>query len=316
VSAPRSVSRGVDEKRRRGVAPLLDLADWRTLLNSQSWLGHSTPPEFVNVAGQDVFSVTSMSDVTAYFAERGGSPDDPLIATLLDADVECISHALSALLSMSTEDVAKLVPDRIRTVIGADGVIFDHIGIEVFGKLEWYIELFDRAYAPLGINVVHEHIFPSVQVRRALQYDEHLGDVRIGRIYFAHGDQKVNLEVFEATQHWQFIARRQASLYAHLSEPDTRPRAFARLADATDDLLEPVGHVAFRVSCAEIVESIQSVLMRGSREDDGTTLRPYVKQVFFNPADGSTNTKFVETTCLPSGLQLDSRIVEIVSYEK
>ena len=56
-------------------------------------------------------------------------------------------------------------PDAIRDVIGEHEVHFDHIGIEIFGKLEWYIELFERVYAPLDINVVHEHIFPSMQVQ-------------------------------------------------------------------------------------------------------------------------------------------------------
>jgi hypothetical protein len=298
-------------------AARLEISDWRILLCPQSWLGHSTPPEFLGVSGQDVLSVASQFAIDACFADRGTvDADDPkaLIRCLLDADVECISHALSALLSMSNQDVEQLVPNGIRSVIGDDGVEFDHIGIEVFGKLEWYIELFDRAYAPLGINVVHEHIFPSVQVRRALEYDEHLGDVRIGRIYFAHGEQQVNLEVFEATQCWQYIAQRQASLYAHLTEPAARGTAFAKLNGNSSAALEPVGHVAFRVSCAEIVESIQSVLLQESRQPD-TTMRPYVQHVFFNPADGSTNTKFVTATTLPSGARLDSQIVEIVSYE-
>jgi hypothetical protein len=44
-------------------------------------------------------------------------------------------------------------------------------------------------------------------------------------------------------------------------------------------------------------------------------MRPYVQEVFFNPSDGSTNTKFVVSQTLPSGLTLESQIVEILSYE-
>lgn len=290
---------------------------WTTLLCPQTWLGHSTPTEFLGVSADDVLGVAARAAIDECFAERGVNHDsnhEALVRSLLNADVDCIAHALSALLSMSNHDVERLVPTSIRNVIGSGGVVFDHIGVEVFGKLEWYIELFDRIYAPLGINVVHEHIFPSVQVRRALEYDTELGDVRIGRIYFAHGEHQVNLEVFEATQSWKHIALRQAALYAHLTEPEDRTRVFRRTLAKIGAIPEPVGHVAFRVPCADTVEAIQSILLQESHRDSATKMRPYVRQVFFNPADGSTNTKFVMATALPAGGTLDSQIVEIVSY--
>jgi hypothetical protein len=295
----------------------LSLNAWPVLLCPQTWLGHSTPPEFLGVSADDVHGVAPPTAIDACFSERGiidEADRETLIRCLLNADVACIAHALSALLSMSNQDVEQLVPTSIRAVIGDGGVVFDHIGVEVFGKLEWYIDLFDRIYAPLGINVVHEHIFPSVQVRRALEYDTQLGDVRIGRIYFAHGEHKANLEVFEATQCWKYIALRQAALFAHLAEPDGRADAFAHVAARAGALPEPVGHVAFRVPCAQTVEAIQSVLLNAARHGSAMAMRPYVNQVFFNPADGSTNTKFVMATTLPSGRTLDSQIVEVVSY--
>jgi hypothetical protein len=292
--------------------------DWVTLLSPRLWLGHETPEEFLSVSGKDVLSVVSQGDVDAAFAERfidGTDGDELLVPCLLDADVACVAHALSALLSLSNEDARSLMPPKIRRVINGGEVPFDHIGIEVFGKLEWYIELFSRAYAPLGINVVGERIFPSVQVRRALQYDENLADVRIARVFFSHGENEVNLEVFEATQCWKYTALRQAALYAHLEDSPRRAPAFAALARCAGTIPEPVGHVAFRVADANTVESIQAVLLKESKKPNSTTMRPYVQEVFFNPSDGSTNTKFVVSQTLPSGLTLESQIVEILSYE-
>lgn len=302
----------------RGGAIELPRVDWPALLSPSTWLGHVTPDEFLGVCGQDVASVASRSEIEACFAQRRvDETREPLslVSSLLDADVHCITHALSALLSMSCDDANRLMPPAIREVVGDQSVVFDHIGIEVFGKLEWYIELFDRAYAPLGINVVHEHIFPSVQVRRALEYDPDLGDVRIGRIYFAHGSTQVNLEVFEATQCWRYIALRQASLYAHLNTPVGRADALCAIYEAVQAMPEPVGHVAFRVGSAQTVRDIQEVLLRESRQAGAGSMRPYSKRVFFNPSDGSTNTKFVVSTPLANGASLDSQIVEIVSYE-
>jgi len=301
-----------------GALAALSFAEWRVLLDPETWLKHTTPREFLDVSGDDVVSVATQAELDNSFADRlvADSADaESLVACLLDADVRSVAHALSALLSMTDDDAKDLMPELIRNVVGDETVVFDHIGIEVFGRLEWYIELFDRAYSPLGINVVGEHIFPSVQVRRALTYDEELRDVRIGRVFFAHGEHKVNLEVFEAIQSWRFIALRQASLYGHLDAPETRADAVARLEATRCPMLEPVGHVAFRVASASTVEAIQNELVRESAKGDARTMRPYSRQVFYNPADGSTNTKFVTTACLPSGRRIDSQIVEIVSYD-
>jgi hypothetical protein len=293
----------------------LSVEDWTRLLSPHGWLGHVTPEEFLGISGDDVFSIVSAAEIDACFAEHliRRSGDALVRKCILDADVRCIAHALSALLSLSTDATRDLIPGQIREVIGGQSVQFDHIGIEIFGRLEWYIELFDQAYAPLGINVVHDHIFPSVQVRQALAYDENLKDVRIGRIYFAHGDVEVNLEVFEATQSWRYIALRQAALYAHLRKAEKLDGAFSRLLRNAGVELEPVGHVAFRVPGAETVEAIQNVLLREQKVPE-SGIRPYVQQVFFNPSDGSTNTKFVVATDLGSRLSVDSQIIEIVSY--
>ncbi|MGD8324555.1 MAG: hypothetical protein PVF50_09320 [Gammaproteobacteria bacterium] len=294
----------------------LSVHDWVALLSPHAWLGHTTPEEFIGISGNDILGIVPETEIDACFAERcvRSSGDALVRKCLLDADVRCIAHALSALLSLSTQATSELIPAQIRDVIGPNQVQFDHIGVEVFGRLEWYIELFDQAYAPLGINVVHEHIFPSVQVRRALAYDEELKDVRIGRIYFSHGDVEVNLEVFEATQSWKFIALRQAALYAHLRERRQLDGAFAQLLRIAGVAAEPVGHVAFRVASAATVEAIQNVLLKEQNAAD-PVMRPYVQQVFFNPSDSSTNTKFVVATDLGGGLSVDSQIIEIVSYE-
>ena len=294
-------------------------AGWPVVLDPDSWLGHETPAPFRTVSGDSVRRIVPQPAIDAHFAARlpgNGADRERIIDDLLDADVNCIAHGLSALLSMTGDDAMRLVPDAIRDVIGDHEVHFDHIGIEIFGKLEWYIELFERVYAPLDINVVHEHIFPSMQVRDALQYDRNLGDVRIGRIFFAYGDNRVNLEIFEAEQYWQFIALRQATLYAHLANSAQRAQAISSLSVSAGVMLEPVGHVAFRVADAAIVNGIQEVLLREHRSGGAHWMRPYTDKVVFNPADESHNSKFVVATLLQSGLAVDSNIIEIISYDR
>jgi len=301
----------------RAIDPSFEV-DWETLLNPNFWLGHSTLPAFVGVSAADVRNIASEKELQACFAAHQVNDDknrERIIGQLLDADVNCISHALSALLSLTNKDARRLIPKEIQHVVGEEDIEFDHIGIEIFGKLEWYIELFKQIFAPLEINVVGEHIFPSVQVKSALQYDQKLGDVRIGRIFFSHGKKKVNLEVFEVSQAWQYIALRQAALYAHLREPATRSKRFSALACQFGVVLEPVGHVAYRVPYAETVESIQSVLLKESSKDSAGLMHPYVEQVIYNPSDNSTNTKFVVSTALPTGERINSQLVEVISYD-
>ena len=294
-------------------------AAWSLILNPESWLGHETPALFLTASGDDVRRVVPESEIAAHFAARVPANEanrEQIIGILLDADVKCIAHGLSALLSMTSDDAMRLIPDAIRDVIDGHRVHFDHIGIEIFGELEWYIELFDRVYAALDINVVHEHICPSLQVRAALQYDENLGDVRFGRIFFAHDDNRVNLEIFEVEQHWQFIALRQATLYAHLPNCEPRAHAVSNLSDSATVMFEPVGHVAFRVADTATVNGIQQVLLRESRAAGARRMRPYTDKVVFHPADESHNSKFVVATPLPSGLSVDSNIIEIISYDQ
>lgn len=291
---------------------------WQPLLCPQTWLGHTTPDEFLGVSVSDLLGFVPRSDLEDFLSTRGtATMDDAALqqSDLLRIDIACFSHALSALLSMSCDDAHRLMPVPIAEVLGNEGVAFDHIGIEIFGKLEWYSELFDRAYAPLGINMVREHIFPSVQVRKALEYDPHLGDVRIGRVYFEHGEVQVNLEVFEPAQNWRYIALRQALLFAHLEQPAARLDAVDALLQVVPSAPEPVGHVAYRVDSANTVHEIQRLLLEESSKGSAARMRPYSRQVFFNPSDGSTNTKFVVSTPLANGMAINSQIVEIVSYQ-
>jgi hypothetical protein len=279
--------------------------DLHILLSPEAWLSHNTPMHFLDITGKYVQHVASQQDINACFAARGiKRPEDRRwwIPLLLDVDVASISHA-------------QLLPDCVRKITDKCGVKFDHIGVEIFGKLEWYVELFGRAYAANGIDVVREHVFPSVQVRKALEYDPDLADVRIARIHFRHRDSNVNLELFEATQSWQYIALRQASLYASLAQPSHRAKTFTALAQSIGGPLEPVGHSAFRVPDAEIVEQIQAVVVEQSSKSTPPEIRPYADRVSFNPAEGSTNTKFVVRTTTPSGEKIDSQILEILSYQ-
>jgi len=267
----------------------------RVDLEPDGWLGHQTPERFLLLAGSPV--EIGKDEQARFFARRGlpsasaNGDARSLARELVDLDLRAIAHASSFLLSDGAEQTARaLLPRALSPALASDLPQLDHLGLEVFGQLEWYLGVL-AAWADAGaLKLRGYRIFPSVQVRKVLAYDPQLADVRIARVYFEGAARTLNLEIFEATQHWLHTAARQRATFGADSGRDEGP-------------LVPVGHLALAVESGKTVEAVHGGLAEACLREEITT--PYGEEISFNPGDASINTKF-RTRGGP--------IIELVSY--
>jgi hypothetical protein len=264
-------------------------------LEPDGWLGHQTLDRFALLADSPV--EIAQDEANRFFAARGlpvvsaGTDLRTLTRELIDLDLRGIAHAVSFLLSDGAEQTARaLLPRVFEPALASDRPRLDHVGLEVFGRLEWYLGVL-AAWADAGaLKLCGYRIFPSVQVRRALAYDPKLAGVRIARVYLAGIAHTVNLEIFEATQHWLYTVERQRA-------------TFGAGAERRDEPLVPVGHVALAVESWKTVHAVHDGVAGARRRVSLAT--PYGEEISFNSGDASINTKFRA----PGG-----PVIELVSY--
>ena len=267
----------------------------RVDLMPEGWLGHRTLERFVRLA--DACPEIGDAQQARFFARRGlpiaasNADSCQLARTLVDLDLRAIAHASSFLLSEGAEETARaLLPPELKPAVEADEPQLDHLGLEVFGQLEWYLEVLAGWAATGALKLRGYRIFPSVQVRRVLAYDPRLADVRIARVYLEGPSRTVNLEIFEATQHWLYTAARHRATFAPEAGDDGGPPV-------------PVGHLALAVESWKTVEAVHCGLAEACLRETLST--PYGDEISFNPGDTSINTKFRAR---------GGPIIELVSY--
>ena len=267
----------------------------RVDLAPDGWLGHQTLERFRQLAGA---AIEIAEDEQAHFFGRRGvraapSCDDArrLMRELVALDLCGIAHASSFLLSDGAEQTVRdLLPRALAPAFESDLPQLDHVGLEIFGQLEWYLAVLE-AWADAGaLKLRGYRIFPSVQVRRVLAYDPQLAGVRIARVYLEGRGRTVNLEIFEVTQHWSYTASRQQATFGAGSARDGDP-------------LVPVGHLALAVRSRKTMEALHCGIQEACRREILST--PYGDEISFNPGDASINTKFRAR---------GGPIIEIVSY--
>jgi hypothetical protein len=273
----------------------IDAEALRVDLMPEGWLGHRTLERFVRLAG--ACAEIGADQQARFFARRGlpiaasNAGSCRLARTLVDVDLRAIAHASSFLLSEGAEETARaLLPPELKPAVEADEPQLDHLGLEVFGQLEWYLEAL-AGWAEAGaLKLRGYRIFPSVQVRRVLAYDPRLADVRIARVYLEGASRTLNLEIFEASQHWLYTAARHRATFAPESGDEGGPPV-------------PVGHLALAVESWKTVEAVHCGLAEACLRETLST--PYGDEISFNPGDASINTKFRAR---------GGPIIELVSY--
>jgi hypothetical protein len=273
----------------------IDAEALRVDLMPEGWLGHLTLERFVRLA--DSRAEIGEEQQARFFARRGlpmaasNRGSCQMARTLVELDLRAIAHASSFLLSEEAEEIARaLLPTELKPAVEADEPQLDHLGLEVFGQLEWYLGVL-AGWAEAGaLKLCGYRIFPSVQVRRALAYDPRLADVRIARVYLEGPSRTVNLEILEATQHWLYTAARHRATFAPEGGDEGGPPV-------------PVGHLALAVENRKTVEAVHCGLAEACLREILST--PYGDEISFNPGDGSINTKFRAR---------GGPIIELVSY--
>lgn len=273
----------------------IDAEALRVDLTPDGWLGHQTQARFLLLAGT---GIEVGEDPQARFFARRGLPiasasagSFRLARALVDLDLRAIAHAASFLVCENAERTARaLLPAALAPAVESDEPALDHLGLEVFGQLEWYLGVL-AAWADAGaLKLRGYRIFPSVQVRRVLAYDPKLADMRIARVYLEGPARTLNLEIFEATQHWLYTAARHRATFGADHELDGGPPV-------------PVGHLALAVESWKTVEAVHCGLAEACLRENLTT--PYGDEISFNPGDASINTKFRAR---------GGPIIELVSY--
>jgi hypothetical protein len=279
------------------------------------WLGHSTRDRFLHLGASPV--AIEDGEAERFFARRrltsrSDCDERTLAQALVAVDLRAVAHAVSFLVSDEAEDAAR---ELLREAVGAappeDPPRLDHVGLEVFGRLEWYIAALDAWARQGAVRLRGCRLFPSVQVRRALAYDPNLADVRIARVYLERGARAMNLEIFEVGQDWRFTAARQIANFAHPPRPGVA--ALSReVAAAAREPVVPVSHVALAVSRRGTVEAVERSL--AGPEGRVAAVRAYADGPCYNPADDSLNTKFRARRGDAGGADRLGPILELICY--
>jgi hypothetical protein len=283
------------------------------LLAPGGWLRHTPPAGLLAIANRVVPEMIGRHSLGGGSSRRFSAADesaiDELSAGFIEADVRSVFHSLSALM---LAELVELAHPIIPSFIAQEHTKVDHVGLEIFGKLEWYIELIERVKDELPLEYLRYLIFPSVQVRRSLSSDPNLGDVRIARIYFRQDGREFNLELFEVEQAWQFPASRQMHLLGEMTTSRERVTLWTQQR-AHGELPLPVSHVAFLIPQWREMERLHYALVEAA-EQPGAQFTMFSRELVFNPGDMSANTKVILQTEGADGMRLRNRILELVFY--
>jgi hypothetical protein len=259
-------------------------------------------------------------DVVPYLRARGVA-DDLMIEQFVRLDLEHLAHALTVVFSSDHEVVLKsIMPDHLYLVINEVNPIIDHVGRELFGPIDFYLEVLhdlaprlglDHQPLPPGDKITSngDAVFQSVQVVEALrQFDPDLEGVTIAKIFFAERDRPSAtgcLELFQpalrdgsAPQCHRHTVERLANLHSDTSE-----------GGATLSMQPPICHISIEAPDVDTVHAIHDV----AKTDTSGMLMPYVDRVVENRGDHSTNTKLSVKSHPDS--PLFNKIIEVVYHQ-
>ena len=175
----------------------------------------------------------------------------------------------------------------------------DHVGIELYGPLSFYLPILKWISPDLGIEYLKQITFPSTQVVQVLKkYDPKLESVTIARVYFRKNDKTRCLELFQT-------APQDETSPQPISE--TKLRRSLLTAKQSNSPQMPIDHISVQLETVEAVNRTHSQIHKLSSE----TLQPYHYKISYNPADGSTQTKVL---LRDSKEEHFNKIIEFVHY--
>jgi len=236
-------------------------------------------------------------DVVPYLEDRGaGAPS--LIDDLVRIDLTNLAQAFTILFEFDHGLVLRrMMPEHLYTVIRNVSSYIDHVGREIVGPLDFYLQLLadiapdcglshHRLDSGRGVTADGNAVFPSVQVVEALRVvDPDVAGVTIGKTVFTDekgvAGQRGCVELFQpalrdgsAAQSYKMSLERLANLRADAGTAGTRA---------------PICHISVRAADVATVHDLHRV----AREDESGLVRLYLDDVVENAGDNSTITKIL-----------------------
>ncbi|MEE9452410.1 MAG: hypothetical protein V3V61_06635 [Gammaproteobacteria bacterium] len=224
------------------------------------------------------------SKVIPYFKTNRGLSDEGIIKAKVKTDLERLTNALKKLTDQQAQHtLQQQLGQGFYTALSNTKIplTFDHIGIEIYGPVEFYLNILTSISADIGLTHAplppNSHtadgnlLFTSTQVAKIIQaYDPTLQTVTIGKIFWWINNKQVALEIFSAEQSVEFTDIRL--------DPVT-----------TSAYFKPIDHVAFHVNKYKQLTTIQHLV----KEGDFHQIQLYEPSLSYNPSDTSYNIKLI-----------------------
>ncbi len=276
--------------------------------------------------------------VIPYLKGRGIDAQNK-IEMFVKVDLYNLAHALTIIFEMDRNIILQqIMPLHLFQVIQDVESEIDHVGRELFGPLDFYLDILreqaeslklNHIILPEGNNVSEngDIVFQSVQVVQALrQTDNHLKGVTIAKIYLKDiqsPSTKGCLELFQVAlrdcsspQNYRFTLARLANLYAN----ENNGRIYKMIdrdinkgyitEDGKIPLVTPVCHISIRARDVQTVYDVH----KAAKDDKTGMIMLYLDKVSTNPGDGSVNTKIAIRSDL--GTPLYNKIIEVAHFDE
>lgn len=294
---------------------------FENLIKQSNWLGIYTNEHFETVAEYNYKKHPHFQTVALPYLKARGLKTEREINLAVRLDLLNLAHALTVLFEGDHEKIiSSTMPEEIYSYFTGSENQIDHIGRELYGPITFYLDvlrelapslMLEHVKLPAGKNITPngDIIFPSVQVVEALRKtDPDLKGVTIGRIYFHdQNGMKGCLELFQASlidnsspQDYIFTLARHGVLHQNVH--------LLYVTDFGDFLASPIEHFSIAVNHKDTVYKVHHHIKNSSNEN----MRLYTRQIAYNPADKSTNTK-IAIKSDPKYLVF-TKIIEIVHY--
>ncbi|MCP5003214.1 MAG: hypothetical protein GY941_04565 [Planctomycetes bacterium] len=277
-------------------------------------------------------------NVIPYLKDRGIVGENK-VEMFVKVDLYNLAHALTIIFEMDQNIILQnIMPLHLFQVIQDVESEIDHVGRELFGPLDFYLDILreqaerlklNHIVLPEGKNVSEygDIVFQSVQVVKALRHtDKQLKGVTIAKIYLKDNKNpstKGCLELFQVAlrdrsfpQNYRFTLARLANLYANVNNwriykiigRDINKGYITE--DGKIPLVTPVCHISIRARDVKTVHDVHKAAM----DDKTGMIMLYLDRVSTNPGDGSVNTKIAIRSDLD--IPLYNKIIEVAHFDE
>ena len=179
------------------------VASFGVLPTHQRWWLDIRPSErFAPLIDSNLARRASYRERVVPYLNRRGVDDSVMIEQLVRLDLGHIAHALTIVFDADHAAVlGALVPARLAPFVSDDESVIDHVARELFGPIDFYLELLSETAPRLGLeHLIHPRggnvtghgdvVYQSVDVLASLRrFDPDLAAATIARSLFRDADR-------------------------------------------------------------------------------------------------------------------------------